>query len=68
MREFGISVDSKMVMITGRVLPPPKLQYGGLVRDPAVYIITQELSVGFLEARFNKVHRIRNMLHIKIRL
>jgi len=30
-REFGISVDSKMVMITGRVLPPPKLQYGGLV-------------------------------------
>lgn len=52
MREFGISVDSKMVMITGRVLPPPKLQYGGLVRDPAVYMITQELSVGFLEARF----------------
>ena len=57
MREFGISVDSKMVMITERVLPPPKLQYGGLVRDPAVYI-TQEMSVGFLEARFNKVHCI----------
>ena len=42
MREFGISVDSKMVMITGRVLPPPKLQYGGLVRDIGVYTITQD--------------------------
>ena len=40
MREFNISVDSKMVMITGRVLPPPKLQYGGLVRDIAVYDYT----------------------------
>ena len=55
MREFGISVDSKMVMITGRVLPPPKLQYGGLVRDSAVYMIMQESSVGFLEHGFNKV-------------
>lgn len=34
-REFNISVDSKMVMITGRVLPPPKLQYGGLTRVQA---------------------------------
>ena len=49
MREFGISVDSKMVMITGRVLPPPKLQYGGLVSDIGVYTITQEHGVGFLE-------------------
>ena len=53
MREFGISVDSKMVMITGRVLPPPKLQYGGLVRDIGVYTITQEYSVGFLEYGVN---------------
>lgn len=43
MREFGISVDSKMVMITGRVLPPPKLQYGGLVRDITIYLITKEM-------------------------
>lgn len=54
MREFGISVDSKMVMITGRVLPPPKLQYGGLVRDLLVYTITQENSVGFLECDINE--------------
>ena len=30
-QDFGISVDQKMVMVTGRVLPPPKLQYGGKV-------------------------------------
>jgi len=28
-RNFGISVDSNMVQITGRVLPTPKLVYGG---------------------------------------
>ena len=55
MREFGISVDSKMVMITGRVLPPPKLQYGGLVRDSTVYMITQQSSVGFLGHDFNNI-------------
>ena len=31
-QDFGISVDTKMVTVTGRVLPPPKLQYGGKVR------------------------------------
>lgn len=30
-QDFGISVDTKMVTVTGRVLPPPKLQYGGKV-------------------------------------
>ena len=31
-RDFGISVDTKMVTVTGRILPPPLLQYGGRVR------------------------------------
>ena len=30
-RDFGISVDQKMVTVTGRILPPPLLQYGGKV-------------------------------------
>ena len=31
-RDFGLSVDPKMVTVTGRILPPPLLQYGGKVR------------------------------------
>lgn len=36
-KDFGISVDQKMVMVTGRVLPPPKLQYGGKVLCSSVH-------------------------------
>ena len=35
-QDFGISVDQKMVTVTGRILPPPLLQYGGKVR--VVYV------------------------------
>ena len=31
-RDFGISIDQKMVTVSGRILPPPLLQYGGKVR------------------------------------
>ena len=30
-QDFGISIDQKMVTVTGRILPPPLLQYGGKV-------------------------------------
>lgn len=30
-KDFGINVDQKMVTVTGRILPPPLLQYGGRV-------------------------------------
>jgi len=29
LQEFGLSVSSSMMEVHGRVLPPPKLQYGG---------------------------------------
>lgn len=32
-RDFGISIDTKMVNVNGRILPPPLLQYGGKVRE-----------------------------------
>lgn len=28
-KEFGLSVSDRMMKVPGRVLPPPKLQYGG---------------------------------------
>jgi len=31
-RDFNIGIDTKMVVVTGRILPPPLLQYGGKVR------------------------------------
>ena len=31
LKDFGISIDHQMVKVTGRVLPAPKLQYGGRV-------------------------------------
>ncbi|XP_076338021.1 protein argonaute-2-like isoform X1 [Tachypleus tridentatus] len=30
-REFGLSISSTMMEVRGRILPPPKLQYGGRV-------------------------------------
>ena len=30
-QEFGITVQQQMVSLTGRVLPPPKLVFGGRV-------------------------------------
>lgn len=30
-QEFGLSISNNMVEVRGRVLPPPKLQYGGRV-------------------------------------
>ena len=31
MKDFGITVEQRMVNVTGRILPPPLLQYGGKV-------------------------------------
>lgn len=30
-QEFGISINDEMTLVRGRVLPPPKIQYGGRV-------------------------------------
>ena len=35
-RDFGIAIDTKMVNVTGRILPPPLLQYGGKVRHGVI--------------------------------
>lgn len=30
-KEFGLTISNNMMEVRGRVLPPPKLQYGGRV-------------------------------------
>ncbi|XP_076338022.1 protein argonaute-2-like isoform X2 [Tachypleus tridentatus] len=35
-REFGLSISSTMMEVRGRILPPPKLQYGGRTRQQAI--------------------------------
>ncbi|XP_076371503.1 protein argonaute-2-like [Tachypleus tridentatus] len=35
-RAFGLSINSIMMEVRGRILPPPKLQYGGRTRQQAI--------------------------------
>ncbi|CAG0893312.1 unnamed protein product [Cyprideis torosa] len=35
-KEFGMSISNAMMEVKGRVLPPPKLQYGGRTKQQAV--------------------------------
>lgn len=35
-KEFGLSISNSMMEVKGRVLPPPKLQYGGRSRMQAI--------------------------------
>lgn len=32
-QEFGLTISNNMMEVRGRVLPPPKLQYGGRVNS-----------------------------------
>lgn len=36
MREFGLTISTAMMEVRGRVLPPPRLQYGGRTRQQAL--------------------------------
>lgn len=35
-KEFGLSISNLMMEVKGRVLPPPKLQYGGRTKQQAI--------------------------------
>lgn len=35
-QEFGISINDEMTLVRGRVLPPPKIQYGGRTKAQAI--------------------------------
>ncbi|XP_027205239.1 protein argonaute-1 [Dermatophagoides pteronyssinus] len=38
-REFGLSISNMMMEVKGRVLPPPKIQYGGRTRQQAFPVL-----------------------------
>ena len=42
-KDFGISIETKMVSVSGRILPPPLLQYGGRV---CVIVLLNHVWVG----------------------
>lgn len=35
-QEFGLSISNTMMEVRGRILPPPKLQYGGRTKQQAI--------------------------------
>lgn len=50
-QEFGLTISNSMMEVRGRVLPPPKLQYGGRVSSisgqvsvNAFYTINQSIN------------------------
>ncbi len=55
-QEFGLTISNNMMEVRGRVLPPPKLQYGGRVSslggqvkkhsNPCIRNFLAEFSVG----------------------
>ena len=44
-RDFGLSIDPNMVTVTGRILPPPLLQYGGKIHVSVCTVIYMSDSV-----------------------
>jgi len=53
LQAFGITVASHMVDVQGRILPVPKLQYGGRVWQLACYFAEASLRVYLAFCTFN---------------
>lgn len=51
-QEFGLTISNSMMEVRGRVLPPPKLQYGGRVSSISGQVSNQK----HLDYRFSKIN------------
>lgn len=59
-QEFGLTISNNMMEVRGRVLPPPKLQYGGRVSSISGQVSTTsttnadgiEKHANFLSSKF----------------
>ena len=47
-QEFGLTISNNMMEVRGRVLPPPKLQYGGRVSSLSGQVFHLLISMFFL--------------------
>jgi eukaryotic translation initiation factor 2C len=50
-QEFGLTISNNMMEVRGRVLPPPKLQYGGRVSS-----LSGQVSYSFIIIFFNSAY------------
>lgn len=60
-QEFGLTISNSMMEVRGRVLPPPKLQYGGRVSSISGQVSIYCKPMGWLEHTFAET----NNKHIK---
>lgn len=44
-QEFGLTISNSMMEVRGRVLPPPKLQYGGRVSSISGQVSIYSISI-----------------------
>ena len=44
-QEFGLAISNNMMEVRGRVLPPPKLQYGGRAPNLPSQLVSASFSV-----------------------
>ena len=58
-QEFGITVQQQMVSVTGRVLPPPKLVFGGRVgsHKSRLHYFSSKLDNLIISSILGKSHR-----------
>ena len=57
-REFGIQVIDEMTEVRGRVLPPPRLQYGGLNKTQVQVQVSLCFQVN-IKLPFARQHQIK---------
>lgn len=55
-QEFGLTISNNMMEVRGRILPPPKLQYGGRVSSISGQVNKALKSIIYLQVK-TKVNR-----------
>jgi hypothetical protein len=55
-QEFGLNISNTLMEVRGRVLPPPKLQYGGRTKMQVLSLVyLQELFITIFHKNINPI-------------